>query len=101
MRPIDRRAARPVESNSSRAVTREDVAKQATEAWQLPESLRVLTVEQVLELSGMCRPKFYEEVRAGRLIARKCGRRTFILLRDFEAYLNALPPLQLDEGAAA
>ena len=68
--------------------------------WIPPAKLRALTVEQVLNYAGICRPRFYAEVRAGRLIARKIGRRTFVLASDLEQYLASRPMLKLDEAAA-
>ncbi|MTI42029.1 DNA-binding protein, partial [Roseibium hamelinense] len=35
--------------------------------------------------------KLYEEIRAGRLVATKIGRRTIILDEDLKAWLDALP----------
>jgi len=35
----------------------------------------------------------YQEIGAGRLIARKIGRRTVILRSDYERWLNSLPLL--------
>jgi hypothetical protein len=45
--------------------------------------------------------KGYEEVRAGRLIARKCGRQTVVLQSDLNAYLEALPALDLEKNGWA
>ena len=42
--------------------------------------------------------KLYDEIRSGRLIARKCGRRSIVLRSDLESYLRNLPPVDLDEG---
>ena len=53
--------------------------------------IAALTVAQVIELTGFSRPKVYAEINAGRLVARKCVGRTIILMRDFEAFLDALP----------
>jgi len=40
---------------------------------------------------GICRAKLYMEVAAGRLIARKAGRRTIIERSAQDAWLAALP----------
>jgi excisionase family DNA binding protein len=40
------------------------------------------------------RSTIYEEIRAGRLVARKMGRRTIILDRDLQAWLSTLPTLK-------
>jgi hypothetical protein len=37
--------------------------------------------------------KLYEEIRAGRLVATKIGRRTVILDDDLKAWLSRLPKL--------
>lgn len=42
---------------------------------------------------GIGRTKAYEEIRAGRLKARKSGVRTIILAADADAWLNSLPEL--------
>jgi hypothetical protein len=54
------------------------------------ESL-ALRISDVVRMSGLCRTLIYAEIRAGRLQARKCGRRTIILHQDLEAFLGALP----------
>ena len=40
------------------------------------------------------RSTVYEEIKAGRLVARKLGRRTIILERDLQASLSTLPTLK-------
>jgi excisionase family DNA binding protein len=40
------------------------------------------------------RSTVYEEIRAGRLVARKMGRRTIILDCDLQAWLSTLPLLK-------
>ena len=42
----------------------------------------------------------YVEIRAGRLIARKVGRRTLVLAEDARSWRESLPKLQ-PEGVAA
>lgn len=42
---------------------------------------------------GVGRSKAYEEIRAGRLKARKSGVRTIILAADADAWANSLPEL--------
>lgn len=44
---------------------------------------------------GFARDKVYEEIRAGRLRAKKAGRRTLILASDLNKYLASLPDLEL------
>ena len=38
--------------------------------------------------------KAYEEIRAGRLRAVKCGKLTLILAVDYERWLTSLPPIK-------
>jgi hypothetical protein len=49
-----------------------------------------------LKLAGIGRTKFYRELRAGRLKAKKNGARTVVLAADAKAYLENLPALTLD-----
>jgi hypothetical protein len=43
---------------------------------------------------GIGHSKFYEEIKAGRLVARKLGTRTIILSQDAKAWAQALPPIE-------
>jgi hypothetical protein len=49
------------------------------------------SIAELCELSGFGRQFIYTEIGAGRLVARKHGRRTFILRPDAEAWLSAAP----------
>ena len=49
--------------------------------------------------SGLGRSKIYEEIKAGRLPAKKCGSRTIIAGEDARAYIAALP--DISEGTWA
>ncbi len=51
------------------------------------------TVREACAATGLGRSTLYEEVRAGRLIARKRGSKTVILEADLAAYLAALRPI--------
>lgn len=42
-------------------------------------------------LFGIGKTKLYEEIKEGRLIARKVGSRTIILAEDARSWLRALP----------
>ena len=53
------------------------------------------TIREFSKRSGLCVANLYEEIRQGRLKARKFGRRTLILEEDGRAFLAALPVLQL------
>jgi hypothetical protein len=50
-----------------------------------------LSIPDVVRSTGLCRTLIYAEIRAGRLHARKCGRRTIILRSDVEEFLKELP----------
>jgi excisionase family DNA binding protein len=52
---------------------------------------RLLTVPEATFGYGCSRSKFYEEVAAGRIPLRKCGRRTLVSVEDMEAWAAALP----------
>lgn len=50
-----------------------------------------LTIEQVVEVSGIGRSKIFAAMRDGKLPARKSGRRNIILYSDLIKYLESLP----------
>jgi hypothetical protein len=52
------------------------------------------------EAAGVGRSSLYEQIRVGELQARKRGRRTVILRKDLEAWLDRLPPVRRAQGAA-
>ena len=52
-----------------------------------------LTVDEAVKRGPAGKGKLYQEIGAGRLIARKIGRRTIILRTDYERWLNSLPLL--------
>jgi hypothetical protein len=60
-----------------------------------------LSVDDAAIAADVCRDVIYGAIRKGQLIARKNGRRTFILLPDLEQYLRSLPTLKLDRVAPA
>ena len=51
------------------------------------------SVEEFGAVAGLGRTKLYAEIGAGRLRARKAGKRTIILAEDARAYLASLPEL--------
>ena len=53
------------------------------------------SVSELALRCGVGRTKIYEEIKAGRLIARKLGSRTLIALSDVEKWLKALPQSHL------
>ncbi len=50
-----------------------------------------LSIPEAMEISGIGRTLIYDEINAGRLIARKVQKRTLILRSDLEAWLTDLP----------
>jgi excisionase family DNA binding protein len=56
-------------------------------------------VSEFCERYGICRETFYQEVRRGRLRARKLGAKTVVLKTDADAWVATMPPLEL--GASA
>ena len=48
------------------------------------------TIEEFREATGIGRSRAYEEIKLGRLIPRKCGRRTLITVSEMEAWLEQL-----------
>jgi excisionase family DNA binding protein len=57
------------------------------------DDLDAFDIRTICRRSGTGRSYIYEEIRAGRLIARKFGRLTRVLQRDYEAWLAAAPPI--------
>lgn len=52
-----------------------------------------LTVNEATKSIGLGKTRVYEEIAAGRLRARKAGKRTLILKSDLERFLENLPAL--------
>jgi excisionase family DNA binding protein len=52
------------------------------------------SINEACAAIGIGRTKFYEEIQAGRLKARKVGRRTIVLPPDLEAYAESLPEME-------
>lgn len=48
-------------------------------------------VIEAARAAGVGRSTIYEEINAGRLTARKAGRRTLITRADLQAWLESLP----------
>ena len=49
------------------------------------------TIEQLAELAGVGRTTLFGEIGAGRLRAKKIGRRTVVLISDAQIWLERLP----------
>ncbi len=56
-----------------------------------PSDIAARSVDQTAARYGISRTAVKEEIRSGRLVARKLGRRTIILETDELAWANALP----------
>jgi excisionase family DNA binding protein len=53
--------------------------------------LLALSVSEAGQLIGIGRTAVFNEIREGRLQAKKCGRRTLILRSDLDTWLARLP----------
>lgn len=49
------------------------------------------TIRQAVDMSGLSRSSIYLAMKAGKLPAKKCGRRTLILVEDLKSYVLSLP----------
>lgn len=54
-----------------------------------------LTINEAVKVSGIGRTTLYAEIRAGRLITHKVGRRTIVLFDDLKTYLENLPKMNI------
>ena len=52
-------------------------------------------VSEFCDRYGICRDTFYQEVRRGRLRARKLGMKTIVLRADADAWVATMPALEL------
>ncbi len=57
-----------------------------------------LSIDESCVASGIGRTKIYEAIGSGQLIAKKAGRRTIILPKHLEAYLESLPAADFASG---
>jgi excisionase family DNA binding protein len=57
---------------------------------------RAMSISEFSERYGPSRTTIYEEIKLGRLRARKCGARTFITEDDAEDWLRSLPLVACD-----
>jgi excisionase family DNA binding protein len=55
---------------------------------------RAMSIRVFCQIFGIGRTKVYQEIREGRLTARKSGARTIISSDDAERWLTALPTVQ-------
>jgi hypothetical protein len=54
---------------------------------------RAFSIPEVVEAASICRTTVFAEIAAGRLVARKLGRRTVVLASDLETWLEQLPSI--------
>ena len=50
-----------------------------------------VTLPEASQLSGIGRSSLYKLFNEGKLIPRKAGKRTLILVKELEAYVTSLP----------
>jgi len=55
---------------------------------------RALRIRDVCARTGLGRTTVYAAIKSGALKARKCGRRTVILMSDLDAWLGTLPTVR-------
>jgi len=63
--------------------------------------LGAMTVKEFCKKYRIGTTKFYEEIKAGRLRAVKCGTRTLVLNRDSKSWENTLSEVYLPQSSAA
>ncbi len=59
------------------------------------------SISEVVQSTGICRTTIYEEIKSGKLVAKKCGARTIITESDLQAWLDALPSTEIIGGKNA
>ena len=64
---------------------------QAEDDQRIPTERLAYSIVEFCESTGIGRSTVYEEIKAGRLIARKARGRTIILPTDGKNYLRSLP----------
>ena len=52
-----------------------------------------LSIRECIALVGVGRSFLYTEIAAGRLVAKKAGRRTIVSKNDLNDWLSRLPPM--------
>ena len=51
-----------------------------------------LSISEVARRTGVSRTRLYEEIAAGRLLVKKCGRRTLVPTAEVAAWVERLEP---------
>jgi excisionase family DNA binding protein len=62
---------------------------------------RAMSVEQAAKAAGVGRTLLFEEIRKGRITARKVGRRTIITTEALDAWPESLPVKGANGGGHA
>ncbi len=57
------------------------------------ETKVAFTISEAVKFGPLGRTAIYAAIKAGKLIAHKFGRRTFVLASDFDGFLNGLPKI--------
>jgi excisionase family DNA binding protein len=57
----------------------------------MDQQKRALSVEEAAKAAGIGRTMLFEEIRKGRITARKVGRRTIIAVDELDTWLKGLP----------
>lgn len=57
---------------------------------------QLISVRELQARTGLSRTTIYAELKAGRLCARKVGRRTVFAAKDIELWIDTLPKLRHD-----
>lgn len=67
---------------------------------QPPSPSLVFTMAELPVATGLGRSSLYAAIKAGRLTAKKAGRRTIVLRADLDEFLRSLPPVAIAPGRA-
>lgn len=65
---------------------------------QHTETCIALSIEEFRQAMHLGRTQVFEEIKTGRLAAKKVGRRTIITWEEAQRWLNALPPATPGRG---
>jgi excisionase family DNA binding protein len=65
----------------------------------MTDGKRALTPREFCNRYGIGLTKFYEELNAGRIVARKLGKATRISADDAEAWFSSLPTMTIPKAA--
>jgi excisionase family DNA binding protein len=75
-------------------------AEQADSRLERYDHRLAYSIEQLAKLTSLGRQFIYDEISAGRLVARKKGRRTVILRSEAEGWLAAAPTIEASTASA-